>query len=346
MRLICPNCGAQYEVADDVVPEAGRDVQCSNCGHTWFERPGASEAAEEELIVPQDVVEVDAAPEPDLAPEPEPEPVPEQDPQPATAPESAPPSAAAPHPVPASDPEDAPEPASSISAPDAASEPDQSPNMPADDDAEPAEQDDAPTLDPAPQSDKTLPPRPPLDASIAEILREEAAREEANRAAEAQSGLEQQDDLGLQQASSAPPSQGPSETEQRISRLRGEDQDSGIAAAVAATVANSRRELLPDIEEINSTLRSDSERDAPPPLPEEIIAEEKRGFRFGFFGVLMIFIVLLVIYLAANQIATWLPALESALTAYVAAVDALRLWIDLMIQKLLALVEGGGGGEG
>jgi len=37
MRLVCPNCEAQYEIPDDVIPEAGRDVQCSNCNHTWFE---------------------------------------------------------------------------------------------------------------------------------------------------------------------------------------------------------------------------------------------------------------------------------------------------------------------
>ena len=49
MRLICPNCGAQYEVPDDVIPSGGRDVQCSNCGHTWLESPGASVAAEEDF---------------------------------------------------------------------------------------------------------------------------------------------------------------------------------------------------------------------------------------------------------------------------------------------------------
>ena len=37
MRLICPNCGAQYEVPESVIPETGRDVQCSSCGHTWFQ---------------------------------------------------------------------------------------------------------------------------------------------------------------------------------------------------------------------------------------------------------------------------------------------------------------------
>lgn len=37
MRLICPNCDAQYNVADDAIPEGGRDVQCSSCAHTWFQ---------------------------------------------------------------------------------------------------------------------------------------------------------------------------------------------------------------------------------------------------------------------------------------------------------------------
>ncbi len=37
MRLTCPNCSAQYEVPDDVIPAGGRDVQCSNCEHTWFQ---------------------------------------------------------------------------------------------------------------------------------------------------------------------------------------------------------------------------------------------------------------------------------------------------------------------
>ena len=37
MRITCPNCGAQYEVDDTLIPEAGRDVQCSNCGKGWFQ---------------------------------------------------------------------------------------------------------------------------------------------------------------------------------------------------------------------------------------------------------------------------------------------------------------------
>ncbi|WP_435164429.1 zinc-ribbon domain-containing protein [Falsirhodobacter sp. 1013] len=37
MRLGCPGCGAQYEVGADAIPEAGREVTCSACGHRWFQ---------------------------------------------------------------------------------------------------------------------------------------------------------------------------------------------------------------------------------------------------------------------------------------------------------------------
>lgn len=53
MRLICPNCDAEYEVDDNVIPDGGRDVQCSSCNKSWFQASanmptqgsGAAEAA-------------------------------------------------------------------------------------------------------------------------------------------------------------------------------------------------------------------------------------------------------------------------------------------------------------
>lgn len=41
MRLSCAKCGAHYEVDASAVPEGGREVQCSACGHEWFEVPKA-----------------------------------------------------------------------------------------------------------------------------------------------------------------------------------------------------------------------------------------------------------------------------------------------------------------
>jgi len=60
MRLTCPNCGAQYEVPETAIPEAGRDVQCSACGETWVQHhPVAALATTED-----NEAEPDAAPEP------------------------------------------------------------------------------------------------------------------------------------------------------------------------------------------------------------------------------------------------------------------------------------------
>lgn len=44
MRLMCPNCDAEYEVDASAIPESGRDVQCSNCGHAWFQQHPELEA--------------------------------------------------------------------------------------------------------------------------------------------------------------------------------------------------------------------------------------------------------------------------------------------------------------
>lgn len=45
MRLTCPNCEAEYEVGDGLVPTEGRDVQCSNCGKMWFQAPADEDEA-------------------------------------------------------------------------------------------------------------------------------------------------------------------------------------------------------------------------------------------------------------------------------------------------------------
>ncbi len=64
MRLTCPKCNARYEVAQAAIPASGRDVQCSGCGHTWFQthpdHPDASGPAPEPAAAPGGA---DAAPE-------------------------------------------------------------------------------------------------------------------------------------------------------------------------------------------------------------------------------------------------------------------------------------------
>lgn len=37
MRLTCSRCGAEYEIDDALIPESGREVECSSCDHVWFQ---------------------------------------------------------------------------------------------------------------------------------------------------------------------------------------------------------------------------------------------------------------------------------------------------------------------
>jgi len=51
MRLTCSNCDTQYEVEDQAIPDSGREVECSNCGHRWFQK-GAAVLAVDEPVDP------------------------------------------------------------------------------------------------------------------------------------------------------------------------------------------------------------------------------------------------------------------------------------------------------
>lgn len=51
MRLICPNCGAEYEPPRSMVPSGGRHVQCSACHTRWFARRDSRPMLTEEQIL-------------------------------------------------------------------------------------------------------------------------------------------------------------------------------------------------------------------------------------------------------------------------------------------------------
>ena len=36
MQISCPKCSKKFQVNDDLIPEKGRLLQCSNCNHKWF----------------------------------------------------------------------------------------------------------------------------------------------------------------------------------------------------------------------------------------------------------------------------------------------------------------------
>lgn len=263
MRLICPNCGAQYEVADDVIPTGGRDVQCSNCGHTWFEQPGASVAAE-------------LGSEAETPTEPSPEPIPEPTPKPDVAPI------------------------------------------------------------PEPEPVREAPKPREMASDVTDILRQEAEYEKSAREADTNT-IETQPDLDL---SHDPDEDRRSrEARDRLARLRGEPATAdAVSAAVGAAMtqdANApRRELLPDIEEINSTLRPDNTANAAVNYDADT-ARPRGGFKRGFMYVVIIALVALAIYVFAPQISAAVPQVEPYLTSYAEWVDGLRILLDQKLQQLI-----------
>lgn len=175
-----------------------------------------------------------------------------------------------------------------------------------------------------------------VDDSVLAILKEEADRELTARREEQAAPLETQPELGL---------------------------DTGIAAAVmrqmaaddAATAERAkqltRREMLPDIEEINSTLRPsaavqhddlDADDQRPMLLPT---ARARSGFRSGFVLMLVLAAVLVMLYLMAPRLAQQIPGAKGALDAYVAGVDQARIGLDSVTKSAIAALQRLAGSE-
>ena len=203
-----------------------------------------------------------------------------------------------------------------------------------------------PATDPEapPVVDQTPPPLPRrgLDESLMAVLREEADRETAVRRAETPRPLESQPDLGLEETSGA--ASAAKAVRDRLSRLRTPEPEPDTPEKPTA-----RRDLLPDIEEINSTLRASTEdrssdSDAMPHSADKEHASS--GFRSGFSLMLLLAVLLVVTYVAAPKIAEQLPATKPALQSYVAGVDAARLWLDGAMQSAISALQNLTGGAG
>jgi predicted Zn finger-like uncharacterized protein len=320
MRLICPNCDAQYEVADGAIADAGRDVQCSNCGHAWFQLPPDLEAEEE--LVGKPAPSATSMPPAKPAPEPAFEPEPEAEPEFKPAPEALPTNDNA---------LDEAALAAALGAAQAAKAvpPPEPPQ---------ANAADAPSEDKAAPSQPVAAARKPLDDSLKAVLREEAEREAAVRRSQTPRPLETQPDLGLQDTTGAAKA-----VRDRLARLRGQEPEPEDTSKPTA-----RRDLLPDIEEINSTLRASSENrsgdEAVMAAAEAHADAPNTGFRSGFSLMLLIAVVLIAAYVAAPKIIQQLPATEGAMNSYVTGVNAARVWLDNAMRNAIEALQNLTGG--
>ncbi len=308
MRLTCPNCGAQYEVPGDVIPEAGRDVQCSNCGDTWFQtHPDHPAAQEGSAAAPDDWQE--AAPEP--AAKPADEDASEQAPQ---------------------DPED-----TTATSPEA-----DTPDKP-----DPAARPVRREIDPAvasvlrEEAEREKRARAAAQGGGLEVQTDLGLQDAPNdnrHSVEARARMARL--RGDDGAATDPQGRVPKDVHERQTDPQRVDAQHVDTQGIDPT---SRRSLFPDIEEINSSLapggdahRSDSGNNAYPEAPPHTSG----GFRRGFLSALLIAVAALLVYIFAPQLSDALPALRDVLGDYVVLVDGLRLWLDGQIAALMLWLDG------
>ncbi|MFB2594918.1 zinc-ribbon domain-containing protein [Paracoccus sp. p4-l81] len=330
MRLTCPNCGAQYALADGVIPTEGRDVECSACNHIWFQRGAGALAVQ---------------------------PVRQPAPQPATQPATHPAPQPAQRPVP-------PRPAPGI---DFAAFEDEAPPAPRLPDFPPFDTDDAPAPLPPPRrslNDSLLAVLREEAEREAKARRAEAQRFEyqpdlglpepepqaqaappVTPATRPDGGDTAQPDRDAS-PDAAPLPQEPADQPATPAPVEGTSAKAAPTPSAAPTPAREAppapsfptgatlaRPALPDPEAIGATLTTTRPFD-PPRLPEpqpqaapQPAAAPPRpghGFAWGLLTALLILALAVSLYALAPRLAAAFPDLAPHLAVWVAWVDSLR----------------------
>jgi predicted Zn finger-like uncharacterized protein len=261
MRLICPKCNAQYNVADNAIPQGGRDVQCSSCGNTWFQ-------TEKPKVLSREVSRILSTPIPAVV-------------------------------------KTQSRDVSGYDMPQSG-----------------RGQAEGPMHEPVGDG----PRHRQVDPKVANILREEAARTHG---------------VSDYSAGAAAPKRESSsevvaETRKRIAQLTADTDD--VIPGNSSTVATPDPRAVPDINEINAALRArydDSEQGGLTEL-EKHEAIRRRGFRRGFFVVLILIGLILLPYVYADEVTQNMPQLQGYMATYVAVIDQLRLTLNAIVEAVTA----------
>lgn len=184
-------------------------------------------------------------------------------------------------------------------------------------------------------------PRRKLDESVVSVLREEAAREAAAKQADAaasQMGVRETDVTAEPPVGDAAGEPGMAQADPIAGAVEAQIAAVIVQDAAIAQRVTKGRELLPNIEEINSTLRSGSDRGAESVEDsdsdeEEILQQRRRGFRTGFSLMFLVGVLLLLVYVSAPRIIAMMPESKPYMQSYVAQVNTARFWLDGMMQK-------------
>jgi predicted Zn finger-like uncharacterized protein len=183
------------------------------------------------------------------------------------------------------------------------------------------------------------PMRRELDPAIRDLLREEREREETLRHGGVAGGIEAQEEMALNDPATdlngTEAEEGEDEADaETLAALR-----AATAIGTAAAATPSGRDLLPDIEEINSTLRATTDRNAREMDSSDIdtieaIPRRRRGFRLGFILIVVLAALAVGAYSFSPEISEAVPQAGPVLETYVGQVDIFRFWLDDLVQGL------------
>nr|WP_242648580.1 hypothetical protein [Cognatishimia maritima] len=210
-------------------------------------------------------------------------------------------------------------------------------DLPEPEDTQPT-QDDAVYYEPTEDAEPEDTPEPvaqrrrTIDPTVATILQEEAALEVERRAEET---LESQPDLGLDETQDDAAKRA-QQAKERMARMRGVSPEE-MDQPPEPIPANSRRDLLPDIEEINSTLRATEDR-KPEEQPDGRPTLNQRragGRRIGFALALLLVAFGALVYSDPALISDNFAGLEKWVAAYVNFIDTMRIRLDSQVTKLM-----------
>jgi predicted Zn finger-like uncharacterized protein len=296
MRLVCPQCAAQYEVDINAIPEDGRDVQCANCGNTWFQdREPHTHAPDVPPISPE------PAPEPDefLGDE---EPDAEED------------EAQAPNPH--ERPQAAPVDQSVLDILRQEAELDATARQA-------VEPDDTSLEDTEEEVEEET-------DNLALRARAARSRLTASRDQERRLHLSTGDDEHADDETMAPPTEyTPQDLSPSYDEFEPDDQaDTQYAPAPQREPTQERQPReLPDADALNSTLRSADDKSRETERKAKSGKKQKsgnRGISLGFYFAVLIFLILLAAYALKPQIIAAVPEAAPFLEQYTDLVDILR----------------------
>lgn len=295
MRLICPNCNAQYEVSDDAIPPGGRDVQCSNCQLSWFQ-------TEKPILPGRDMLTLSNAPEPEAAtPAPEPAPESQDEPVKETAPEV---------------PEETPSSilaeieAEEAKAPAPAAERKPLDNVVANILREEA----ALGAAAAAATTEAKAPAPP----VAKHPTTETARPPIPATAD-----ETRQRIAMMTAEEGGTRSGTQKQAAATADTAGSGQDAHLRTVPSINEINATLRARAQANDSSGLTEA-----------EKVEAVERKGFRRGFFLVLFLFAILILPYVFADQITENLPQTTEFMASYVMMIDKLRFSLNEMVKGL------------